>query len=57
MTKHRVLLRDLALSVIFVGLLIAPTVVARDGAVSTVATAAQPPAASGAAAARIASSA
>ncbi len=45
MTKHRVLLRDLALSGVLVGLLIAPTVMAREESVSTAAPAVQAPAA------------
>jgi enterochelin esterase family protein len=51
MTKHRVLLRDLALSGVLVGLLVAPAVMAREGAVSPAATVAQAPAGRGAAAA------
>ena len=49
MTKHRVLLRDLALGGLLVGLLIAPTVVAREVPMSTAATAVQAPAGRGAA--------
>jgi hypothetical protein len=50
MTKHRLLLRDLASSGVLVALLIAPTVMAREEAASPVAPAVQAPAGRGAAA-------
>jgi enterochelin esterase-like enzyme len=55
MTKHRVQLRDLALSSILVGALIAPVVIARERAVSTAA-AVQTPAGRGAAPAPVVTS-